>query len=132
MKTKVLLIAASFLLCSQGSFADDNQCQKAYGQAVAYCAHSLDSLPPNMRAGAQKACVQEAKVAKDYCMSGISVCLDACQASYNTNVVTCQATYDPSTCGANLICQQIVTQQQSDCVSAAVNTLNSCNASCQL
>lgn len=117
---------------THAAYADDSQCQKSYGDAVSSCAHDLSFLSPNIRAGAQKACVEDAKIAKDYCLNGVNVCLDNCQASYDSGVVHCNNTYDPSTCeDGDLFCQQLTTQLRADCTSAAVNTLNSCTASCQ-
>jgi len=57
-------------------------------------------------------------------------CSAACQANYNHNVNFCQTNYDPSACGTNTVCQQIVFQEQADCIGASVNALLTCSASC--
>jgi hypothetical protein len=112
------------------AMADDSTCQKEYGQRVAQCAKGLDFLSPNIRAGAQKACVQDAKVARDACTSGINTCVNDCQTVYNNTVTVCEQTYNPAICSGNPTCEQVVLQQRSDCISAAVDTLNACTAAC--
>lgn len=112
------------------ALATDIDCQKDYGQRVAACAQALDFLAPNVRAGAQKACVEDAKLAKDACLSGVNVCLDNCQTAYNNNVATCEQSFDPYICFGNPSCEATVLQQRADCVSAAVDTLNACTAAC--
>lgn len=132
MKNVFYFLVIVLLLQSQISQADDNLCGKTYGQTVAACAQSLNDLSPAVRAGAQKGCVQQAQIAKDACMSGVNLCLTACQTTYDSNVATCNAEFDVSICGTNSTCQAIVLQEQANCVSAAVNVLNSCNATCSL
>lgn len=130
----IFYFAAAIIISmtAQFSHADDSQCGKAYGAAVAFCAESLQALPANMRAGAQKACVADAKLAKEACMSGVNTCLNACQTTYENAVNTCNTNFDPAVCGGNLSCEAIVVEQRSICTSNAVTTLNSCTAACQL
>jgi len=128
------LMFAALLMTSAQAFAADNVCQKNFGAAVSQCAKNLDFLAPNIRAGAQKACVDDAKLAKVVCESGTvdnSQCLNACQATYESNVISCQNAYNPAQCGGNLACEAYYINQRADCISNSVNILNSCSQSCQ-
>lgn len=133
MKQFLFTIVAFFALNSQIASAEtDTACNKAYGQTVSFCAQGLSALSPNMRAGAQKACVAEAKIAKEQCLSGVNLCLDACTAQYDNNVAQCNAVYDPALCNGNLSCEAFINAQRSACTSASVDVLNACNASCPI
>jgi hypothetical protein len=111
---------------------DKQACQKAYSDTVAACAKNLSFLEPITRAGAQKACVQSAKLARDACLAGgpSSACIDSCQTVYNNSVVACEVTFNPADCGGAYTCERIVTQQRADCVSQAVTALDACTAAC--
>ena len=130
MKTALRLLIAALVLPSAVALSDDNECEKQFGEDVAYCAHSLSFLSPNVRAGAQKACVQEAKLAKEACMSGVNVCLTGCQTTYDDSVTFCQTAFDPTVCGTDTTCQQIILTNQAACITNAVTTLDACTASC--
>ena len=113
--TVVLALTALFLQTQISMMADDNQCEKNFGLAVAQCAQSLRSLSPSERPGAQKACVGQAKIAKAACLSAINLCLNNCQAIYDINVIACE---------------QLPLQDQPDCLSSVLNVLMACRASC--
>lgn len=133
MKQVLFMLVAFFAFNSQiASAGTDTACNKAYGQTVSFCAQGLSALSPNMRAGAQKACVAEAKIAKEQCLSGVNFCLDACTDQYDSNVAQCNAVYDPAICGGNASCVAFVNAQRAACTSASVDLLNSCNASCPI
>jgi hypothetical protein len=135
MKTILYLCAAVLMFQVKATAADsaDNTCQKTYGSAVASCAQSLTALSPNIRANAQKACVEDAKLAKDSCQSGANNCLAVCQTNFDSDVVNCETTYDPITnCGDDFVCQAFYVQARGSCINFATLTLNTCTASCPL
>ncbi|MGE3681822.1 MAG: hypothetical protein AB7G93_08860 [Bdellovibrionales bacterium] len=125
-----------FLLLFTGAQAfaqteiDKKACQQEYKDSITTCAHSLNELPKGMRAGAQKACVEDAKIQKKLCQSGVNLCLDNCQAVYNSAVSTCNLSFDPATCGGSPACELIVNELRASCISDAVNALNACTAAC--
>jgi hypothetical protein len=135
MKLSFLLVATFATLFSQIAAAADNTCQKNFGLAVASCATSLNFLSPNVRAGAQKACVDDAKSAKALCLNGTPPpsCLETCQTNYNNNINYCEQAYTDAInniCFGDQACVVVYTQQRADCISTSVNILNSCTASC--
>jgi hypothetical protein len=107
-------------------------CQLSYRTAVSQCAQGLNFLEPQTRAGAQKACVESAKLKRDVCLAGgpPPTCQESCQAVYDIQVANCMLTFNPSICGTDLVCQQIIQQQQSDCIAGATQTFNECVAAC--
>jgi hypothetical protein len=134
VKTSFLLVVALATLITDVAAATDNTCQKNFGLAVASCATSLSFLSPNVRAGAQKACVTDAKLAKDLCLNGAPPpsCLETCQTNYSNTINYCDPTYTNSLqgCGGDTVCEALLLQQKSDCIAASVDILNSCMASC--
>lgn len=135
MKTNIFSI---FMLCcsfafASASFAADNECGRAYGQSVKSCAESLEFLAPNVRAGAQKACVEDAKISKEACQSGVNTCLEDCNTSYQSSLGACESSYQQNLiyCDGDTVCNAYYLNQKSICESASVDTLNSCTASCQ-
>src|ERR1043166_8247436 len=92
-----IIFAIAVLTSSQAFALDAKQCQTNYSTTVAGCAQSLNFLSPNVRSGAQQACVVDAMLQKKACLAGGTVsCLDKCEAIYNQSVTTCDATYDPA------------------------------------
>lgn len=132
---KAILLILSFVGV-QAFAATDTACNQAYGDYVSQCAQGLKFLSANVRAGAQKACVEEAKIEKAQCLAGGSggqtaVCLANCQAVYETVVNSCNTTYDPAQCGGSISCESQITNMRSACISTAVSDLNTCNLTCQ-
>lgn len=110
-------------------------CQTTYANEVTTCAKGLSFLEPSTRAGAQKACVSSAKMKRSVCLGEGApdpVCQQSCASAYDMSVAQCQITYNPLDCGNSAICTQIVTQQQSICISDAVTVLNTCTAACPI
>lgn len=127
-----MIIALAIVVSSQATLAEVNECQTAYRTTVKQCAQDLDFLSPFIRAGAQKACVVEAKLDKDVCLSGGgNTCLSTCDASYSQEVAICNSTYDPVACNFNPECEGDTLQQRAICTSAAVDALSACTAACQ-
>lgn len=123
-------IAITTLFFSLQVNAADNECQKAYGESISQCAHDLDLLAPKLRAGAQKACVAEAKVAKDACLVGPNSCLTACQATYQAAENVCTQAFDPIVCAGNLACIDFYNGMKAICIGHEVDALNLCTQSC--
>ncbi len=130
MKHIFHLVLAAFVLHTQFAAGDDIKCKTVYGQAVRACARSLDLLTLNVRAGAQKACVEGAVLTRGYCMSGISACLEKCQAAYENSVSACEVTFAPAICAGGETCEAIILQERDNCISNAVGVLDSCSAAC--
>ena len=61
------ILAVVGLCTSVNAFAGDPACNQAYANTVSGCAQNLESLAPNLRPGAQKGCVSDAKVQRDLC-----------------------------------------------------------------
>jgi hypothetical protein len=130
-----LLAALAAATAAAQTTVDKQACQKDYGAKVAACAQNLNFLDLITRAGAQKACVQSAKMARDVCLVGGTpppTCQESCLAAYNNSLASCQATYDPSICGGNFACEQFFAQQQAICIGDALNVLNTCTGSCPI
>jgi hypothetical protein len=130
MKYTFHLLLAALVLHPQYAAGDDIECQAVYGQALSTCARSLDWLTSNPRAGAQKACVDGARLTRAYCMSGINACLDYCQSAYEHSVASCEATFAPAVCTGGATCEAIILQQSDNCISHAVSMLEACSAAC--
>ena len=117
------------MLQTQHAFAQTaNQlCQQTYSQTISNCAQGLAALPLNTRPGAQKACVQQAKAAKDTCVVG-PTCPQILQATFDAAIVTCNTTWDVNLlCGANNIdpsCTYYANYQLGVCTQAATDALN--------
>lgn len=92
----------------------------------------LGFLEPNTRAGAQKACVQSAKVNRDVCLQGTTppTCQESCQAFYNNEVVSCEAQFNPAFCMGSPTCISIISGQLAACIDTATTAFNSCVAAC--
>lgn len=132
---KSILLILSFVGI-QAFAATDTACNQAYGDYISQCAQGLKFLSANIRAGAQKACVEEAKIGKTQCLAGggggpNAVCLANCQAVYETTVNSCNTTYDPVHCGGSISCESQLTNLRAACISTAVSALDSCNLTCQ-
>jgi hypothetical protein len=127
------LLAIVLLLQTQISSAADNTCQQAFGFNVAQCSQYLDNklLTPKERADAHKACVEDARVGRDACLLGVNQCVNLCQAVYNETEVQCQQTYDPTICGGSTLCEEDIIILRTQCLSTALDALNTCTFSCQ-
>lgn len=132
--TFLILVAALFLQ-TQISSAADNECQQAFGFNVAQCNQFLDNklLTPKERADAHRACVEDARVARDACLLGVNQCLNLCQAVYNETALACQQTYETglASCFGNQACVVFFEAQRAACLSSALDALNTCTFSCQ-
>lgn len=121
---------------AMAQLTDARVCQSQYASAVSTCATGLNFLEPNMRAGAQKACVQNVQTQRNLCLNGGSPqsCPLACQTTYTNTIAYCEATYnpdDPNICTpGDAICVIVTTNNRSNCVVQATEALNTCNASC--
>jgi hypothetical protein len=132
MKNSFYLFAAALLCYAQISAADDQQCQTVYSTTVSSCAQTLGSLPANLRPGAQKGCVVQAKAAKDACLQVGNTCHTDCEAAFSDASTTCDYNNNTAICGNDQTCIALVLQRQSDCINYATAVLNSCIASCPI
>jgi len=130
MKSKALLFSAAFLLSSGAVLADDSACRQTYSQTLSACARSLNMLESNRRAGAQRACVDGARLTQAYCMSGTNACLDDKLVAYDRSLAACEADFDPAACAGVLACEQIIAQQRDNCLSYTVSMLDARTAAC--
>jgi hypothetical protein len=117
-----LTIAFSVALALPAS-AQNNQCVVDLRTAVRTCASSGLSDP------SLKACVAQAQQQFEGCRDR-NQCQIGCDAAYDFNVSTCNSTYDPAICGGNLSCEAFVTAQRAACLSASIDVLNACRATC--
>jgi hypothetical protein len=130
MKSMSWLFSAALLLHAGAVTADDNACRQTYSQTLSACAHSLNMLDPNRRAGAQRACVEGARLTQAYCMSGSNTCLDDNLFAYDRSLAACEADFDPAACAGRLACEQVIAQQRDNCVSYTVSMLDARTAAC--
>lgn len=130
MKNIFYLFFAALVLHTQFAAGDEFKCTTAYGQAMRACARSLDLLTMNVRAGAQRACVEGARLTQAYCMSGSNPCLDDALAAYDRSLATCEADFDPAACAGELACEHIIAQQRDNCLSYTVSMLDAHTAAC--
>jgi hypothetical protein len=129
------LLAIVLSLQTQIASAADNECQQAFGFNIAQCSQYLDNelLTPKGRGDAHRACVEDARIAKDACTLGVGPCLDLCQAVYNETAVQCEQTYiaELLLCGGDFACNAVAENNRTACLSTALDTLNTCTFSCQ-
>lgn len=96
------MLLAALVLHSEAVAGDDIACLQTYGQTVRTCAHTLNLLSPDLRAGAQRACVEVARLTLAYCMPGINVCLDNSQVADDRSVAACEAVVDSAVCAGGV------------------------------
>lgn len=125
-----LLIAAALTPYLGSANAGDQRCADSYGQTLRGCARSLDLLDAELRAGAQQACVEGARLTWAYCTPRIDACVEGCLAAYDRSLGACQAEFEPAICLAGSTCAGLVIQQRDNCTSHAVGTLDACTATC--
>jgi hypothetical protein len=130
MKSMSILFWAALVLHAGAAAGDDVACRQTYSQAVRTCAHTLNLLSPDVRAGAQSACVEGARLTQGYCVSGISACPDDCLVAYDRSLAACEAGFDSAVCAGGVVCAQIIVQQRDNCLSYAVGVLDACTAAC--
>jgi hypothetical protein len=130
MKNMFRLFFAALVLHTQSAAGDDIKCTTAYRQAMTACARSFDGLTMVVRAGAQRACVDGARLTQAYCMSGSNPCLDDTLAAYDRSLARCEADFDPAACAGELACEQIIAQQRDNCISYTVSVLDARTAAC--
>lgn len=128
----VTALVAAVLPSSSQTTGDRQECQKAYVTKITGCAQGLGFLEKIVRAGAQKACVEGAKVSRNSCLAGVVVptCQDSCLAAYNILQQSCETAFSPAVCGGVVECEAEVLSQRANCVAVALDILNACTASC--
>lgn len=130
MKRMSILFSAALLLHAGAAPGDDIACRKTYSQALGTCARSFDVLDPDARAGAQRACVEGARLTQAYCVSGMDACLGDSLLAYDRSVAVCEAGFDPTACFGGVVCEQVIAQQRDNCVSHEVSVLDARTAAC--
>lgn len=125
-----LLFSAVLALQAGAAFGDDITCRQTYGETLRTCARTLNLLSPDLRTGAQRACVEGARLTQAYCMAGADACLDDCLAAYDRSVPACETVFDSVVCVGGAQCERTVTQQRDNCLSYAVDVLGACSAAC--
>jgi hypothetical protein len=130
MKSTSILFSAALLLHAGAAPGDDIACRKTYTHTLSTCARSLSALDPDGRAGAQRACVEGARLTQAYCVSGVDTCLDDSLNAYDRSAAACEAGFDPSACAGGVVCEQVIAQQRDNCLSHAVSVLDARTAAC--
>lgn len=130
MKSQSLLFSAALLLHAGVVPADDIACRQTYSQTLSACARPLNVLDSNRRAGAQRACVEGARLTQAYCMSESNTCLDDNLVAYDRSLAACEADFDPAACAGGLTCEGIIAQQRDSCLSYMVSMLDARTAAC--
>ena len=130
MKSTSLMFCAALVLHAGAAMGDDIACRQTYGETLRTCARTLNLLNPDLRAGAQRACVEGARLTQAYCVSGIDMCVDGCLVAYDRSVAACEAVFDSVFCAGAAACERIITQQRDNCLSYAVGALDACTAAC--
>ncbi len=105
-------------------------CRESYRDAVGACAQPSNLPDPALRAGAQTACVDGARLTRSYCTTGIDACLDGGEAAYERSVAACAATFDLVVCRGGPTCEDTLLQQRANCIHSAVGVLASGAAAC--
>jgi hypothetical protein len=130
MKSLSWLFFAVLLLHAEVAPADDMACRQAYSRSLNACARSLDMFDPNGRAGAQRACVDGARLTQAYCMSESNACLNDGLAAYDHSLAACEAEFDTAVCAGEMVCEQVIAQQRDNCLSYTVTMLDVSTAAC--
>lgn len=132
--SRTSLVAAALAVVTLAANGQTSQqiCRQQYAASVQTCAQNLDHLPPNERAGVQKACVQQAQTTRDACLAGVSpgACLANCQATYTNQVQVCETTFNPAVCDGATTCEAIILAQRAECIDQATVELNQCVSQC--
>ena len=130
MNGRSLWFASALALHAAVAASSDIACRQVYFHTVRTCGQALDLLGPELRAGAQRACVDGARLTKAYCMSGNDICPDNCLAAYDRSVAKCETDFDPAVCTGVVACAEIIAQQRDNCVSHVVGLLETCTNAC--
>jgi hypothetical protein len=129
--------------CLSGTPACLDQCQISYDGANLSCHQTYDPLIQNcglnqtctdFYQGAENSCLTQAQLSGSICQyscnQSVNTCVDNCQAQYDSNQLACLKNFDPIDCGGSLSCEETVLNNQTNCLSVASTTLNSCSATC--
>ena len=130
MKNAICSFLAALALQAQVATGGDIDCRTRYVQAVGACAQLSNLFDPGLRAGAQIACVDGARITRSYCMSETDACLDYRQVAFDNSAAGCEATFDPTVCAAAAACEDTILQQRANCISVAAGVLASGTAAC--
>ena len=130
MKCAHRWLLAALALQAPLAAGGDIECRESYSHAVAACAQPSNLPDPALRAGAQRACVDGARITRSYCMSGIDACLDSREAAYESSVAACEVTFDPAVCAAGPTCEDTILRQRANCISVAASVLAAGAAAC--
>lgn len=139
LQMKNILVATIMLLTCQLSFAGSLTpqqqaaltCRRTFVSNLFYCGSNFRSLPRSTRLGATRGCIADAYSDLKVCLKGQSnSCITACKATYDTATALCVANNDPSQCGTDEGCRQIVLERQAVCNDLAASNLTSCNNRC--
>lgn len=125
-----LLFAAALVLHAGAASGDDVTCRQTYGDTLRSCARTLSLLNPDLRAGAQRACVEGARLTRTYCISAIDACPDDCLLAYDRSVPACETVFDSVVCAGGAECERTIAQQRDNCLSFAVDVLHACSTAC--
>jgi hypothetical protein len=132
-KMQMLSFAILFGLATTAA-AQNLQCGKAFGFAVAQCQKALDSkvLPPKTRATAHKLCVSDARDVKQACLSGSGECIAQCEANMQANNQFCAANFDPAVVcpAADPICVATFGPIYASCLAQSAADFEACVAAC--
>jgi len=130
MKSTLIWFVAALALHTQLAAGAGIGCRRSYADAVGACAQPSNLADPGLRAGAQRACVDGARITRSYCMSAVDACLDQGETAYEGSVAACETTFDPAVCAAGSTCEDTILQQRANCISVAVSVLASGAAAC--
>lgn len=125
MKSTLRWFIAALALQPPFAAGGDVECRKSYRDALGACAQPSNLPDPALRAGAQMACVDGARITRSYCMSATDAWLDDGEVAYVTSVAACEATFDPAVCGVGPTCADTILQQRANCIAVAVGELAS-------
>lgn len=125
MKRTLRWFIAALALQPPFAAGGDVECRQGYRDALGACAQPSNLPDPVLRAGAQRACVDGARLTRSYCMSAMDAWLDGGEAAYERSVAACEATFDPAACGAGATCADTLLQQRANCIAVAVGVLAS-------
>lgn len=132
---KMFFALALMAVTAPVAFAQDTttqkqECLRQFSTDVVACGKSANTLVDSAGPTAVKACIAAAATSKNDCLNGNSQCVQACDATFNQAVSSCQIQWDPSSCGGNTFCEDIVSQNLVQCTADAEAARSSCVASC--
>lgn len=132
-KMQMLSFAILFGLATTAA-AQNLQCGKAFGFAVAQCQKALESkvLPARTRATAHKLCVSDARDVKQLCLSGGGTCVEQCEANLQANNEFCALNFDPAVnCPtADPSCVALFAPIYAGCLAQSAADFEACVAAC--